>query len=84
MKVYRITVDSAVRKSEHKFDFEWDLSGLFRSALDMKCKTWVCAVEWCDVLRYPEESPTFASNNLHPSALFLTCPALTQHIIWQS
>jgi hypothetical protein len=41
-------------------------------------------VEWCDVVRYSEESPTFASNALHPSALFLTCPALTQHNTWES
>ena len=83
MKVYRITVDSAARQSGHEFDFEWDLSG-FSSARDLKGKTWVAAVEWCDVLRYSEESPTFASNSLHPSALFLTSPALTQHNTWQS
>ncbi len=42
----------------------------------------MAAVEWCDVIRYSEESPTYASNSLHPSSL--TCPALTQHTIWQS
>ncbi len=41
-------------------------------------------MEWCDVIRYSEESPTFASNSLHPSALFQTFPALTQHNTWQS
>ncbi len=83
MKVYWITVDSAARQSGHEFDFEWNLSG-FISARDLKGKTWVAAVEWCDVIRYSEESPTFASNSLHPSALFLTCPKLTQHNTWQS
>ncbi len=83
MKVYRITVDSAARQSGHEFDFEWDLSG-FSSARDLKGKTWVVAVEWCDVLRFSEESHAFASSSLHPSALFLTYPALTQHNTWQS
>ncbi len=83
MKVYRITVDSAARQTGHEFDFEWDLSGV-SSARDLKGKTWVAAVEWCDVMRYSEESPTYASNSLHPSALFLICPALTQHNTWQS
>jgi hypothetical protein len=50
----------------------------------MKGKTWMAAVEWCDVVRYSEESPTFALNALHPSALFLTCPALPQHNTWES
>ncbi len=83
MKVYRIAVDSAARQSGHEFDFEWGLSG-FISACDLKGRTWVCAVEWWDVLRYFEESLTFATNSIHPSALFLTCPALTQQNIWQS
>jgi hypothetical protein len=83
MKVYRITVDTAARQNGHEFDFELELSG-FSSASDLKGKTWVCAVECCDVIRYSEESPTFASGSLHPSALFLTCPALTQHNTWQS
>jgi hypothetical protein len=47
----------------------------------MKGKTWMAAVELCDVVRYSEESPTFASNARHPSALFLTCSALMQHNI---
>ena len=42
------------------------------------------AVEWCDVVRYFEESPNFALNALHPSVLFLTCSALTQHNTWES
>jgi hypothetical protein len=83
MKVYRIPVDSAGRQSGHQYDFVWDLSG-FSSARDLKGKTWMAAVEWCDVIRYSEESPTFASNSLQPSALFLTCPALTQHNTWES
>ncbi len=83
MKVYRITVDSAALQSGHEFDFEWDLSG-FSSARYLKGKTWVAAVEWCDVLRYSEESPTYAINSLHPSALFLACPGLTQHNTWHS
>ncbi len=78
MKVYRITVDSAARQSGHEFDFEWDLSG-FSSARDSKGRTWVAAIEWCDIIRYSEESPSYASNILHPSALFLPCTALTQH-----
>ncbi len=81
MKVYRVLVYSAARQSEHEFDFEWNISG-FNSARDLWGKTLVAAVEWCDVLRYSEESPTFASNSLHPSALFLSCPALTQHNTW--
>ncbi len=83
MKVYRITVDSAARQSGHEFDLEWDLSG-FSSARDMKEKTWVAAVKWCDVIWYAEESPTFANKSLHPSALFLACPAQTQHNTWHS
>jgi hypothetical protein len=78
MKVYRIAVDTAERQSGHESDFEWDLSG-FSSVRDLKGKTWVAAVEWCDVIRYSEESHAFASNNLPPSALFLACPTLTHH-----
>ena len=48
MKVYRITVDSAARQTGNEFDFEWDLSG-FSPARDLKGRTWVAAVEWCDV-----------------------------------
>ena len=83
MKVYRIPVDSTARQSGHEFDFPWDLSG-FSSARDMKDKTWVSSVEWCDVVWYSEEFPTFALNSLHPSALFLICSALTHHNTWES
>ena len=83
MKVYRIPVDSAARQSGHEFYFQWDLSG-FSSARDMKGKTWMAAVEWCDVVQCSEESPIFASNALHPSALFLTCSVLMQHTTWES
>ena len=50
----------------------------------MKGNTLMAAVEWCDVVRYSEVILTFASNNLNPSALFLTCSALTQHNTWES
>ena len=83
MTVYRIPVDSTARQSGYEFDLQWDLSG-FNSVRDMKGKTWMAAVEWCDVFRYSEESPTFASNNIYPSAVFLTCPALTKDNTWES
>ena len=83
MKVYRIPVDSAGRQIGHQYDFVWDLSG-FSSARDLKGKTWMAAVEWSDVIKYSEESPTFGTNSLHPFALFLTCLALTQHNAWES
>ena len=84
MKVYRILVDSAKRKTGgHEYDFEWDLTGL-STARDLKGHTWMAAVEWADPIRYSEVSPTFAKNAAHPSALFLTCPSLSQYNTWES
>ena len=83
MKVYRIPVDSAARQSGYEFDLQCDLSG-FSTARDKKGTAWMAAVEWCDVVRCLEESPTLAWNALHHSALFLTCPALTHHNTWES
>jgi hypothetical protein len=83
MKVYRVPVNSAARQSGHEYDFQWDLSG-FTTARDLKGHTWMAAVEWSDPIKYSEETPTFASHVLHPSALFLTCPELTQHNTWES
>ncbi len=84
MKVYRLQIDSAKRKvGGHEYDFEWDLTGL-STARDLKGHTWMAAVEWADPIRYSEVSPTFAKDAAHPSALFLTCPSLSQYNTWES
>ena len=84
MKVYRLLIDSAKRQpGGHEYDFEWDLSGL-STARDFKDHTWMTAVEWTDLIRYFEVSPTFGKNAAHPSALFFTCRTLSQFNQWES
>jgi hypothetical protein len=83
MKVYRIPVNSTARQSGHQYDFQWDLSDS-TTARDLKGHAWMAAVEWSDLIKYYEESPTFATHVLLPPALYLTCLELTQHNTWES
>jgi hypothetical protein len=72
---YRILVDSSKRQTGHSFDFAVDVSRVTTST-DFRSKSWMCAVEWCDIVRYSEESYDFTSSNTHPRCLLLTCPNL--------
>ena len=44
----------------------------------------MAAVEWTDIIRYSEVSPTFNKNAAQSSTLFLTCRTLSKYNTWES
>jgi hypothetical protein len=81
---YRILVDSSKRLSGHTFDFAVDVSRVTTST-EFRSKSWMCAVEWCDIARYSEGlGSDFTAVDTHPKCLLLTCPSLRQHNTYES
>ena len=82
--VYRILVDSSKRQTGHMFDFAVDVSRVSTST-DFRSKSWMCAVEWCDIVRYSEGlGSDYTAVDLHPRCLLLTCPSLRQNNTYKS
>ncbi len=76
--VYRILVDSSKMQTGHIFDFAVDISRISTS-MDFRSKSLMCAVEWCDIVRYNEGfGSDYTAVNLHTRCLLLTCPSLRQ------
>ncbi len=70
----RILVDSSKRLSSHMFDFAVDVSRVTTST-DFRSKSWMCAVEWCDIVWYSEGlGADYKAVDLHPRGLLLTFP----------
>ena len=81
---YRILVDSSKRLSGHIFDFTVDVSRVTTST-DFRSKSWMCAVEWCDIVRYSDGLGfDFTAVDTHPRCLLLTCPSLRQHNTYET
>ncbi len=82
--VYRILVDSSKRQTGHMFDFSVDVSRITTS-MDFSSQSWMCAVEWCDIVRYSEGlAADYTSVDLHSRGLLLTCPSLQQDNTFKS
>ena len=82
--VYRVLVDSSKRLTGHIFDFSIDVSRITTST-DFRSKSWMCAVEWCDIVKYSEGLGfDYTAVDLHPRCLLLTCPSLRQNNTYES
>ena len=82
--VYRVLVDSSKRSTCHIFDFSVDVSRITIST-DFRSKSWMCAVEWCDIVKYSEGLGfDYTVVEMHPRCLLLTCPSLRQTNTYES
>ncbi len=82
--VYRILVDSIKRQTGHMFYFPADASRVTTNT-DFISKSLMCAIEWCDIVRYSEGfSSNYTAGDLHPRCLLLTCPSLRQNNTYES
>ncbi len=77
--IYRVLVGSSKRQTDHMFDFAVDVSQVSTST-DFRSKSRMCAVEWCDIVRYSEGlGSDYTALDLHPRCMLLTCPSLRQN-----
>ena len=82
--VYRVLVDSTQRQRGHAFNFTFDVSRVTTST-DFRSKSWMCGVEWCDIVKYAEgQGSDFTVSDNFPRCMLLTCPNLRQHNTYES
>ncbi len=65
-------------------DFGVDVRRITTST-EFRSKSWMCAVEWCDIVEYSEGlTSDITAVDLHATGLLLTCPSLRQHNTYES
>lgn len=81
MTVHRIFVSSEQRLSGSRGDFVVDTSAEFAK---FQSRRVMCAVEFCDVVRYSSTDSTYAKDPENPGGLLLECPDLVASNSYES
>jgi hypothetical protein len=81
MTVHRIFVSSEQRISGHRGDFIFDTTKEFAR---FEGRRVMCAVEYCNVVRYTSNNDNYVKNADNPSGLLLECPDMQASNTFQS